>query len=216
MLNGLIARKSGMTQVYTESGELVPVTVLEVGPCRVVQLKSLEKDGYDGVQLAFSPDKERHLTKPVLGHYKKAGVPVARYLREFKALSADLSIGQVFTADVFQAGEFVDVTGVSKGKGFQGVMKRHGYAGGPASHGSHFHRAPGSIGQSAYPSHVFKNKGMPGQMGGKRVTAEGLEVIAVRPDENLVLVRGAVPGAPKGVLVVRKSVKHQNKSKSGS
>ena len=211
MLKGLIGRKFGMTQVYSKEGFLVPVTVLEVGPCRVVQLKNLEKDGYEGVQVSFGIVKEDRVKKPLLGHYKKASVSPGKYLREFRADLGELAVGQVFTADIFQSGEFVDVTGVSKGKGFQGVMKRHGYAGGPATHGSNFHRRPGSIGQSAYPSHVFKNKGMPGQMGNKQVTAEGLEIIDIRPQENIILVRGAVPGAPKGMVVVRRSVKHPAK-----
>jgi len=211
MLNGLIGRKFGMTQVYSEKGELVPVTVLQVGPCRVVQVKQLETHGYEAVQLSFGAARERRATRPLLGHYKKAGVSLGACLKEFRADSKDFSVGQLVTAELFQVGEFVDVTGLSKGKGFQGVMKRHGYAGGPASHGSHFHRAPGSVGQSAYPSHVFKNKGLPGQMGNKRVTAEGLEVVELRLEESLILVKGAVPGASKGLVVVRKSVKHHAK-----
>ena len=209
MINGLIGYKLGMTQVYSEGGVLVPVTVLEVGPCQVVQLKTVEREGYQGVQVSFGEVKARRVNKPLLGHYKKADLPPARFLREFSAASEGLSVGQVITAEIFQEGEFVDVTGTSKGKGFQGVMKRHGYAGGPATHGSMFHRRPGSIGQSAYPSHVWKNKGMPGQMGNKRVTVSGLEVVDVRPEQNLILVKGAVPGPPKGMVVVKKSVKQR-------
>ncbi len=206
MIDGLIAYKLGMTQVYLEDRGLTPVTVLEVGPCRVVQLKTIEKDGYESAQVSFGSVKERRVTKPLLGHYKKAELSPARHMREFKG-GGDLSVGQTLTADVFHEGEFVDVTGTSRGKGFQGVMKRHNYAGGPASHGSNFHRRTGSIGQSAYPSHVFKNKGMPGQMGNKRVTTGGLEIVSVRPEENLILVKGAVPGGEKGLVIVKRSVK---------
>ncbi len=207
MIDGLIGYKLGMTQVFLEGRGLVPVTVLELGPCKVAQLKTLEKDGYAAAQVSFGHVKEKKVPKPILGHYKKAEISPAKFLREFKG-GEDLSVGQVLTTDIFSEGEFVDVTGTSKGKGFQGVMKRHGFGGGRKTHGSRFHRAPGSIGASAYPSHVFKNTRLPGQMGSKRVTAEGLEVVGVRPDENLVLVKGAVPGGAKGMVFVRKSVKH--------
>lgn len=206
MIEGLIAYKLGMTQVFVDGVGLVPVTVLEVGPCKVVQLKTLEKDGYESAQISFRDVKSHRLNKPLLGHFKRAEVSPGRILREFKG-NGDLSLGQVLTADLFREGQFVDVTGTSKGKGFQGVIKRHNYSGGRATHGSRFHRAPGSIGQSAYPSHVFKNKGMPGQMGDKRVTTQGLEVVSVRPEENLILLKGAVPGGKQGVVLIRKSVK---------
>lgn len=207
MVNGLIAHKLGMTQVYSEAGKLVPVTVLEVGPCKVVQVKTAEKEGYAGAQLSFNEVKEHRATKPARGHYKKAGVQPARILREFGGDLSGLSVGQAVTAEIFEKGEYVDITGVSKGKGFQGVMKRYHYRGGPASHGSMFHRATGSVGQCSSPSRVWKNKGMPGQMGNKRVTTQGLEVVEVRAAENLVFVKGSVPGGSKGVLMIRKSVK---------
>lgn len=209
MLDGLIGYKLGMTQVFSADGKLVPVTLLEVGPCTVVQLKTVEKEGYQGVQVSSTEVKPDRVTKPLLGHYKKAGLPPAKVLKEFRVNSDGLSVGQVITAEIFQKGGFVDVVGVSKGKGFQGVIKRHHFSGGPGSHGSHFHRAPGSIGQSAYPSHVFKNMKMPGQMGNKRVTTQGLEIVEVRPDQNLLLVKGAVPGSVNALVVVRKSVRRQ-------
>lgn len=208
MIDGLIGHKLGMTQVFLDGKGLVPVTVLELGPCRVVQVKTLEKDGYEGVQVSFKDVKESRVTRPLLGHFKRFDVAPGRFLREFKG-GKDLSAGQVITADVFKEGDLVDVTGTSRGKGFQGVMRRHNYGGGRATHGSRFHRAPGSIGQSSYPSHVFKNKGMPGQMGNERVTTQSLEVVGVRPEENLILVKGAVPGGKKGLVLVRKSIKNQ-------
>ncbi len=210
MINGLIGCKLGMTQVFLEGRGLIPVTVLELGPCKVVQVKTVEKDGYQAAQISFGNVKEGRLVKPLVGHYGKAGVAPSKFLREFHG-GEDLLAGQVLSADIFSEGDFVDVTGTSRGKGFQGVMKRHNYGGGRKTHGSRFHRAPGSIGSSAYPSHVFKNKGMPGQMGNERVTAEGLEVIDVRLEENLVLVKGAVPGGTKGLVVVRKSLKRRLK-----
>ncbi len=209
MIDGLIGCKLGMTQVFVDGKGLVPVTVVEVGPCKVVQLKTPEKDGYAAAQISFKEVKPKRANKPLVGHFRKADVAPSRILREFGSTEG-LSRGQVLTADVFREGEFVDVTGTSKGKGFQGVMKRHNYGGGRASHGSRFHRAPGSIGQSAYPSHVFKNKGMPGQMGNKQVTTQGLEVVAVRPEENLILLKGAVPGSNQSVVLVRKSVKSRS------
>lgn len=210
MIDGLIGYKLGMTQVFLDGRGLVPVTVLELGPCKVVQLKTLERDGYQAAQISFGGVKEKRVLKPLKGHYKKADVVPARFLREFRG-GEGLSVGQVLALDVFSEGEFVDVVGTSRGKGFQGVMKRHGFGGGRKTHGSRFHRAPGSIGSSAYPSHVFKNKGMPGQMGGERVTTQGLEVVGVRPEENLILVKGAVPGGNKALVVVRKSVKRCSK-----
>lgn len=209
MIDGLIACKLGMTQVFLDGKGLVPVTVLEVGPCKVVQRKTLEKDGYEATQISFKEVKPQRSNRPLLGHFKKADLAPSRILREFKG-GENLSCGQKLTTDVFQEGQFVDVTGTSKGKGFQGVMKRHNYSGGRASHGSRFHRAPGSIGQSAYPSHVFKNKGMPGQMGNKQVTTQGLEIVSIRPEENLILVKGAVPGGTQGIVLVRKSVKSRS------
>jgi large subunit ribosomal protein L3 len=206
MTNGLLGKKLGMTQVFDDEGKLIPVTVIEAGPCRVAQLKTRERDGYEAVQLAFGETKERKVTKAELGHLKKAEAPPSRWTREFKKLG-DVKMGQRLRADVFQKGEWVDVEGVSKGKGFQGVIKRHNYSGGPETHGHMFHRAPGSIGSSAFPSRVWKGKTLPGHMGSERVTVQRLKVIEARPDENLLFVSGAVPGARGGLLVVRKSKK---------
>lgn len=195
-----------MTQLYDAEGRLVPVTVIEAGPCRVAAVRTRDRQGYDAVQLAFGEVAERKLTKAELGHLKKQQIPAARHLREFQKLG-DVQVGQVLKADVFQKGDWVDVEGVSKGKGFQGVMKRHNYRGGPETHGSMFHRAPGSIGSSSYPSRVWKGKTLPGHMGSERVTIQRLKVIETRPDENLLFVSGAVPGATGGLLAVRKSKK---------
>jgi large subunit ribosomal protein L3 len=206
MTNGLIGKKLGMTQVYGEGNVLIPVTVIEAGPCRVVQVRTPDRDGYEAVQLSFGDVKERRLTKAERGHFKASNGAPQRHLREFKK-TGDVAVGQVLKADVFKAGEFVDVIGVSKGKGFQGVVKRHHYAGGPETHGSMFHRHPGSIGSSSYPSRVWKNKTLPGHLGSERVTTQRLKVVETRPDENLLFVRGAVPGAENGIVVVRKSKK---------
>lgn len=206
MTAGLLGKKLGMTQVFDAEGKLIPVTVIEAGPCRVVQVKTQERDGYEAVQLAFGDIPERKLNKPRLGHLKSKQVPPSRWLREFKKLE-DVEVGQVIKADLFKKGDLVDVEGVSKGKGFQGVIKRHHYGGGPASHGSMFHRAPGSIGSSSFPSRVWKNKALPGQMGNERVTVQRLEVVEAKPEENLLFVSGAIPGSNNGLVVVRKSKK---------
>lgn len=205
MTNGLLGKKLGMTQVFDE-GRLIPVTVIEAGPCRVAQVKTKDHDGYESVQLSFDEVPERKLSKAELGHLKKHQAPPSRWLREFKK-TGEIQVGQVIKADVFQKGDWVDVEGVSKGKGFQGVIKRHHYAGGPETHGSMFHRAPGSIGSSSYPSRVWKNKTLPGQMGNKRVTVQRLKIIDARADENLLFISGAVPGATGGFVVVTKSKK---------
>lgn len=194
-----------MTQVYAES-VLEPVPVIEAGRCRVVSIKTKERDGYEAVQLSFGEIKERKLSKAELGHLKKNQAPASRWLREFKKLG-DVAVGQAITVEMFKKGDWVDVVGVSKGKGFQGVVRRHNYSGGPESHGSMFHRAPGSIGASSFPSRVWKNKTLPGHMGAERVTVQRLKVIDSRPEENLLFVRGAVPGGENGLLVVRKSKK---------
>ena len=207
MINGLIGIKHGMMQIYAADGRVIPVTVVEAGPCRVIRKKTIEKDGYESAQLAFKDAKEKHLTKPVLGHFKKHGAAPSRYLVEFSGDMAALTPGQELTVEVFQEGDMVDVSGVTKGKGFQGVMKRHKFAGGPASHGSMFHRAPGSIGSSAYPSRVRKNKRMPGHMGSKRRTVQNLEVVGVRMEDNLLLIRGAIPGSKGSLVYVKRAVK---------
>ncbi len=209
MLDGLIGYKLGMTQVFSEGGDMVPVTLVELGPCRVVQIKSQEKDGYASVQVSFKDVKPHRVTKPLAGHYKKADLSPARVLKEFHSNAEEVSLGQVITAEIFKKGEMVDVVANSKGKGFQGVMRRHNFSGGPASHGSHFHRAPGSVGQSSTPSRVFKNMKMPGQMGNKRITTQNLEIVEVRPDQNLVLIKGAIPGGAQGLVVVKRAVKRR-------
>ncbi|HAX24823.1 MAG TPA: 50S ribosomal protein L3 [Chloroflexi bacterium] len=207
MIHGLIGKKLGMTQIFDETGRVVPVTVLKVGPCVVTQVRTAERDGYEAVQLGF--DESKRLNSPQRGHVRAAGAS-SRYLRELKADdTSPYSVGQVLDASaVFVAGGRVDVTGVSKGKGFQGVMKRHGFRGGPKTHGqSDRARAPGSIGSSATPGRVFKNMRMAGQMGNERKTIQNLEVVQVNSEENLVLVRGSVPGHNDGLLIVRTSVK---------
>lgn len=194
-----------MTQIYDEHRRLHPVTVIEVGPCRVTAVKTKDRHGYDAVQLGFSEVQDRKLTKAQVGHLRASGQEkLFRYLREFRCVP-DCQAGDAVTAGLFEKGEMVHVQGTSKGKGFQGVMKRHNFGGGPASHGSMFHRAPGSIGCSSYPSRVLKNKALPGQMGNKRVTVKGLTVVDTRPEENLVLIRGAVPGPVGGLVLIRKA-----------
>jgi large subunit ribosomal protein L3 len=206
MINGLLGKKLGMTQVYDEAGRLTPVTVVEAGPCRVVEIRTPERNGYEAVQVAFQEVPNRKLTKPQLGHLKATNAPPSRHVREFKK-TGEVQVGQVLKADLFHKGEWVDVEGVSKGKGYQGVVKRHHYRGGPETHGSMFHRAPGSIGSSSHPSRVWKNKTLPGHMGSERVTVQRLKVVDSRPDENLLFVSGAIPGATGGLVVVRKSKK---------
>ncbi|MEQ1792040.1 MAG: 50S ribosomal protein L3 [Nitrospiraceae bacterium] len=205
MTNGLLGKKLGMTQIFDET-RFTPVTVIEAGPCRVVTIKTKERDGYESVQLSFGEVKERKLSKAELGHLKKTDAPATRVLREFQKVG-DVEVGQSIKVDIFKKGDWVDVIGISKGKGFQGVVKRHHYAGGPESHGSMFHRHPGSMGASSYPSRVWKGKTLPGHMGAKQITVQRLKVIESRPDENLLFVRGAIPGAANGLIMVRKSKK---------
>ena len=205
MTNGLLGKKLGMTQVFDET-RLTPVTVIEAGPCRVVTIKTKERDGYEAVQLSYGEVKERKLSKAELGHLKKQQAPASRVLREFEKVG-DVTVGASVTVGMFKKGDWVDVVGISKGKGFQGVVKRHNYAGGPESHGSMFHRHPGSMGASSYPSRVWKGKTLPGHMGAERVTVQRLKVVDSRPEENLLFVRGAIPGATNGLIVVRKSKK---------
>lgn len=203
MVKGLLGKKLGMIQVFDESRRLIPVTVIEAGPCGIVQVKKNSPDGYEGVQIGFRDVQERKLTKPQVGHLKKTGNRLWRHLKEVGSEGED-QVGSLVKVDIFSEGEMIDVQGVSKGKGFQGVMKRHHYAGGPASHGSMFHRAPGSIGASSFPSRVLKNKKLPGQMGNKKITVKGLRVVGVRNEENILLVSGSVPGPVGGVVLVRK------------
>jgi large subunit ribosomal protein L3 len=206
---GILGRKLGMTQVWDAENRIVPVTVLQAGPCRVVQLKTPERDGYAAVQLAFGDTKPARLNKPELGHLTAADVPPARHLAELRVEDlAGFEVGQVLAAGVFEAGERVDVTGISKGKGFTGVMKRHNFHGQGASHGNHKkHRAPGAIGACATPARVFKGMGMPGQHGNARVTTLNLEVVEGDPERGLLLLKGSVPGPAGSVVFVRDAVK---------
>ena len=202
-MSAILAKKLGMTQVFQDDGSVARVTVLEAGPCPVTAIRTTERDGYDAVQLAFGQTKEKHLSKPELGHLKKADAPPMRHLVEFRDQAADLQIGQSVTVESFEVGARVKIAGVSKGKGFQGTIKRHNFKSGPKSHGSHNVRAPGSIGASADPARVFRGIRGPGQMGNKRTTQPGLEIVAVDPQKNLLLVRGSVPGPRGGVVEVR-------------
>ncbi|HTD57820.1 MAG TPA: 50S ribosomal protein L3 [Solirubrobacteraceae bacterium] len=203
-MSAILAKKLGMTQVFQDDGSVARVTVLEAGPCPVTAVRTAERDGYDAVQLAFGQTKEKHLSKPELGHLKKADAPPMRHLVEFrKQATVELSVGESVTVESFEVGARVKIAGVSKGKGFQGTIKRHNFKSGPKSHGSHNVRAPGSIGASADPARVFKGIRGPGQMGNKRVTQPGLEIVAVDPTKNLLLVRGSVPGPRGGVVEVR-------------
>ncbi|MDR1224396.1 MAG: 50S ribosomal protein L3 [Tannerella sp.] len=201
---GLLGKKIGMTSVFSAEGKNLPCTVIEVGPCVVTQIKTEEKDGYKAVQLGFREKKEKHTTKPEAGHFKKAGVAPQRYLAEFKGFESEYKPGDVITAEFFNDITFVDVVGTSKGKGFQGVMKRHGFGGvGEMTHGqSDRQRKPGSIGACSYPAKVFKGTRMAGQMGNARVTVQNLEVIKVLPEQNLLMVKGSVPGAKGSILLV--------------
>jgi large subunit ribosomal protein L3 len=199
----ILAKKLGMTQLFTEDGTVERVTVLEAGPCPVTAIRTLERDGYQAVQLAFGATKEKHLSKAELGHLRKADAPPMRHLAEFRDEARELAMGETVTVDVFEVGQTVKISGTSKGKGFQGTIKRHGFGRGPKSHGSHNVRAPGSIGASATPSRVLKGIRGPGQMGNKRITQKGLTIVGVRPDDNLLLVRGSVPGPRNGVVEVR-------------
>lgn len=208
MKKGLIARKLGMTQIFAEDGKRIPVTVVEAGPCVVVQKKTIESDGYNAIQVGFAAKDASKANQALIGHCRSAKQGVFSFLREFRFDSVDsYNVGDVVSADVFAEGEFVDVTGTSVGKGFQGVVKRWGFRGGRSSHGSCFHRAPGSIGSSAYPSRVFKNKKMPGQLGNEKVTVQRLQIVRVDSDSNLLFIKGAVPGAQNGILLVKDSVK---------
>jgi large subunit ribosomal protein L3 len=201
-MKGILGKKLGMTQVFTEDGRLIPVTIIEAGAAKVVQKKEKDKDGYEAIQIGFDKiKKEKNVTKPMKGHFKKSSSPVFRFLREIRM--EGFNEGDDITVDIFSSGDKVSITGISKGKGFQGVMKRHNYRGGPGSHGSMFNRAPGSIGQSSYPSRVFKNRGMPGHMGDEKVTVKNIEIFDVRKEQSLMLVKGAVPGANGGYLIIR-------------
>ena len=208
MQKGLIGRKVGMTQIFDEEGKVIPVTAIEVGPCTVTQIKTVEQDGYTAVQLGFGEVKERKLNKPELGHLSKNKLAPKKYLREFRLDSvAEYTVGQELKADVFAAGDKLDIQGTSKGKGFQGVIKRHGQSRGPMGHGSMYHRRPGSMGPTSTPGRVFKGKKLPGHMGSQTISIQNLEVIRVDLDKNVILVKGSVPGAKGAILKLKSSVK---------
>jgi large subunit ribosomal protein L3 len=202
---GLIGRKVGMTQIFSDSGEAIPVTVIEAGPCPITELRTAERNGYNAVQLGFGTNKESRYTRPVLGQFKKRNLTPSRFLREFRvAETPDLEVGKSLTVTLFETGTHVDVQGVTKGRGFTGVVKRHGFVAGHASHGPTAGKQPGSIGASAYPSRVIKGKRLPGRMGGVQLTAKNLEVVAVDAEQNVLMVRGAVPGPTNGIVLVEK------------
>lgn len=202
-MSAILAKKLGMTQVFQEDGSVARVTVLEAGPCPVTAVRTTERDGYEAIQLAFGLTKEKHLSKPELGHLKKADAPPMRHLVEFRGEVGELQVGESVTVESFEVGKRVKIAGISKGKGFQGTVKRHNFKRGPVSHGSHNVRAPGSIGASAWPARVTPGIRGPGQMGNKRSSQPGLEIVAVDPKKNLMLVRGSVPGPRGGVVEVR-------------
>ena len=214
---GLIGKKVGMTQIFSEKGLVIPVTVLEAGPCRVVQVKSDEKDGYAAAQIGFEVVPERKLPKPERGHLVRHGAGALKHLREIRLTSADqVKAGDTLDVTQFEVGARVDVVSTSKGHGFQGVVKRHHFTGGRETHGSKTHDLPGSIGSSAWPSHVWKGKRLPGQMGNKRITAQNLEVVRIDQDRNLLLVRGAVPGGSNTLVLIQPSYKSLKQAKKGS
>jgi large subunit ribosomal protein L3 len=202
---GLIGKKVGMTQVFSERGDAVPVTVIEAGPCMVTELRTVKRDGYSAIQLGYGIQKESRMTRPVIGQFKKHNLPLSRSLHEFRVEDpGDLEVGQSLTVEMFEKSKSVDVQGTSKGRGFSGVVKRHGFSGGKDSHGVTTHKLPGSIGNSAYPARVVKGKKLPGRYGGVRFTAKNLQVVGVDPEQNMILVKGAVPGPICGLVYVLK------------
>ncbi len=214
---GILGRKIGMTQVFQEDGSPVPITVVEAGPCWVIQKKTREKDGYEAIQLGFLPKNSKRVNQPLLGHLKKAGVGGVAYLRELRVEDASgFELGQEIRVDMFKAGEYVDVTGYSKGRGFSGVMKRHGFHGAPGSHGTHeYFRHGGSVGSATYPHHVFKGKRMPGHYGNSRVTLQNIQIHEVKADQNLILLKGGIPGARNGLVLIRSAKKKGSRKASG-
>ncbi len=208
MLKAILGTKIGMTQVFTQEGIVIPVTVVEAGPCVVIQKKTTQSDGYDAVQLGYGEIRTKLVNKPKSGHFKKAGVPVKRHLREFRMADVEqIEVGQEFKADVFEENDIVDVTGVSKGRGFKGVIARWGQHRGPMTHGSRYHRRPGSMGACSSPSRVFKGKRLPGHTGAQTKTIQCLEIVRVVPEKNMILIKGAVPGARGSLISIKKSVK---------
>ena len=208
MKKGLIGKKIGMTQIFDENGLVIPVTVIEAGPCVVAQVKTSETDGYNAIQLGFGDVKAKHINKPEMGHFAKSKLDPKKHLREFRLDSLEnVKVGDELKADVFAAGDKIDVQGTSKGKGFQGVIKRHGQSRGPMGHGSMYHRRPGSMGPTSTPGRVFKGKKLPGHMGHVTVTIQNLDVVAVDMDKNVILVKGSVPGAKGAILKIKSAVK---------
>ncbi|MCZ6528247.1 MAG: 50S ribosomal protein L3 [Candidatus Dadabacteria bacterium] len=207
MINGLIGKKIGMTEIFLDDGTVVVSTVIEAGPCFVVQKKTADKDGYEAVQIGFEGVKPQRVSKPLLGHFKKAGVPPLRHIIEFDPEGEDYNLGDTIDAGIFKEGEIVDVVGNSKGKGFSGTMKRHNFSGQPASHGGMAHRRPGGIGQASYPGKVWKGMKMPGQMGNERVTVQGISVVRVDAEKNVLIVKGSVPGPNGGTLIIKRTTK---------
>ncbi len=208
MATGILGKKLGMTRIFTQDGQWIDVTLVQAGPCVVIQRKTEKKDGYEAVQVGFDEIKPKRCTKPLKGHFEKAGVPPKRFLKEFRVeVDNPLKPGDEIKLDIFKVGDRVDISGKSKGKGFAGVVKRHGYSGGPGTHGSNFHRRPGSIGQSAYPAEVYKGKGLPGHMGNVRVTVQNLEVVDIVPEKNLIVIRGSIPGSNGGLVEIKHTVK---------
>lgn len=207
MKKGILGTKVGMLQIFDESGKVVPVTVIQAGPCVVTQKKTTDQDGYEAIQLGYTPAKDNQINKPLKGHFAKQGVSPMRHLKEIRLEDASVyELGQEIKADIFAEGDLVDVTGISKGKGFQGSIKRHGFSRGPMAHGSKYHRRNGSLGAKG-PARVFLGRKGPGRMGGDQITIQGLKIVKVDPEKNLILVRGAVPGAKKSIITIRNSVK---------
>jgi large subunit ribosomal protein L3 len=210
-MEGILGRKVGITRIFEEKGKSLSVTIIEAGPCIITQKKLKDSEGYEAIQLGFGPRKK--VSKPLAGQFARAKAEPVRFLKEFRVESADnYEVGKKIEVDIFKPGDYLDIVGISKGRGFAGVMKRWGFSGGPATHGAHhWHRRPGSIGQATYPGRVFKGKKMPGRMGPKRVTIQNLKVVKVEPQENLLLVKGAVPGAKGGLLLLRKAIKKKRR-----
>jgi len=208
MKKAILGKKVGMTQIFSEDGKVIPVTVIEAGPCVVIQKKTVDVDGYNAIQVGFGDVKPKRINKPLKGHFEKAGVPFKRYIREFRLEDINgYNVGQEIKVDIFKVGERVDVTGISKGKGFAGTIKRYNARRGPMAHGSKYHRGVGSMGANTFPARVLKGKPMPGHMGHEKVTVLNLEVVKVYPDKNVMLVKGAVPGPKNGLLIIRDTVK---------
>ena len=211
MKKGIIGRKVGMTQIFDEKGNVIPVTVIEAGPCVVAQVKTVEKEGYNALQLGFGEVKTKHMNKPEMGHFAKSKIDNKKHLREFRLDSIEgVKVGDEIKADIFQEGERVDIQGISKGKGFQGVIKRHGQHRGPMGHGSMYHRRPGSMGATSTPGRVFKGKKLPGHMGRVTVTIQNLDVVKIDMDKNVILVKGSVPGCKGAILKIKSTVKAVN------